>query len=54
MQGEQYNRSSFSMVLFKIFWTFQKTKNPPWSLSFFLVDEFVYYVDELLSNNKKY
>ena len=55
VQGEQYIPESFSLVLLKILLSFQKAKKtPPWSLSFIFVDGFVYYVDELLPNNKKY
>ena len=37
------------MVLLKILWSFQKTKkNPPCSFPFVLINDFVYYDDELV------
>ena len=46
MQNEQYITETV------VHWS--SCKNLPWSLSLVFVDGFVYYVDELLPNDKKY
>ena len=46
MQNEQYITETV------VHWS--SCKNLPWSLSLVFVDGFIYYVDELLPNDKKY